>query len=77
MNNNDHSTVLHLHRLAPGRVPETWAGEESSLTASIRRQPPIDRPSGAFNPETTVTFVRKKPERTLNDAEFVDNMSKK
>jgi hypothetical protein len=28
------------------------------------------------DPETTVTFVRKEAERTLNDAAFVDNMSK-
>jgi hypothetical protein len=26
--------------------------------------------------ETTVSFVRKEAERTLNDAAFVDNMSK-
>jgi hypothetical protein len=32
--------------------------------------------SGSFNAEATVAMVRKKAERTLNDAAFVDNMSK-
>jgi hypothetical protein len=27
-------------------------------------------------PETTVTFVRKEADRTLNNAAFVDNMPK-
>ena len=181
MNNDDHATALNLHRFAPGHAPETPAGEESSLTASIQRgakaatdagaqiiapagselpptellgavsycyakgvydstdiehemlrspelraathgnvpaaslirrfrrlnreairatleeafrflrrkakattcvpspgQPtPADNNSGgSFNPEATVALVRKKAERTLNDAAFVDNMSK-
>ena len=38
-------------------------------------QPPINSPSGSFDPETTVTFVRKEAERALNDAAFIDNMS--
>jgi hypothetical protein len=38
-------------------------------------QPPVNGHSGLFNPETTVTFVRKEAERALNDAAFVDNMS--
>ena len=58
MNNQHHTTVLNLHRFAPGRSPERAAR------------------SGSFDAETTVTFVRKEAERTLNDAAFVDNMSK-
>jgi hypothetical protein len=39
-------------------------------------QPPAPRSSGTFDPGSTVLFVRKEAERTLNDAAFVDNMSK-
>ena len=72
MNNNDHSTVLHVHRFAPGRTRETPA----AACVPLPGQPETHRIIGSFNPETTVTFVRKKAERTLNEAAFVDNMSK-
>ena len=38
-------------------------------------QPPANGHCGSFEPETTVTFVRKEAERALNDAAFIDNMS--
>jgi hypothetical protein len=73
MNNNDGSTVLHFQRFAPASARETSAGKETRLIVSIPS--PSDGCVGAFNPETTVTFVRKKAERMLNDAAFVENMS--
>ena len=181
MNNDEHGTALNLHRFAPGHAPETPAGEESGLTASIQRgakaatdagaqiiapagselpptqllgavsycyakgvydstdiehemlrspelraathdnvpsaslirrfrrlnreairatleaafrflsrkakatalAPSPDQPTnsgssggGSFDSDATVALVRKKAERTLNDAAFVDNMSK-
>jgi hypothetical protein len=61
-------------------------GQSSSFTASIQRsmkataeagtlwpgRSPTNGCSGAFDPETTVTFVLKEVERALNDAAFID-----
>lgn len=49
---------------------------KASACVPLPGQPPTHRGSGTFDPETTVTFVRKEAERTLNEAAFVDNMSK-
>jgi hypothetical protein len=49
---------------------------KASARAPLPGQPPSATRSGSFDPETTVTFVRKEAERTLNDAAFVDDMSK-
>jgi hypothetical protein len=48
---------------------------KEAARAPLPGQPPANGHSGSFDPETTVTFVRKEAERTLNDAAFVDNMS--
>ena len=49
---------------------------KASARAPLPGQPPSATRIGSFDPETTVTFVRKEAERTLNNAAFVDNMSK-
>jgi hypothetical protein len=49
---------------------------KASARDPLPGQPPVGSTVGCFNSETTLTFVRKEAERTLNDAAFVDNMSK-
>jgi hypothetical protein len=48
---------------------------KADARAPLPGQPAVNGHGSLFNPETTVTFVRKEAERALNDAAFVDNMS--
>jgi hypothetical protein len=83
MNEHDLSMVLNLQRFVLAGASEASNGQDDSLTASIQRGAkavadagtPITGHCESFDPETTVTFVRKEAERTLNDAAFIDNMS--
>ena len=49
---------------------------KAAANVPLPGQPLTHRTGGSFNPETTITFVRQEADRTLNDAAFVDNMSK-
>ena len=49
---------------------------KAAANVPLPGQPLTHRPGASFDPETTLTFLRKEAERTLNDAAFVDNMSK-
>jgi hypothetical protein len=50
--------------------------QRNAMHPPLPGQPATAAPVGTLMGETTVTFVRKEAERTLNDAAFADNMSR-